>query len=425
MRFQQTAISLACATLLAACGGGGGGSGSGSGGGNLAQSISFPFPGADRVMVAVPPDIATITLKATASSGGPVTYVSNTPSTCSISGATVSLLKAGECSVNANQAGGDGYAPATARQLFVIPKRPQTITFRNPGTQPLDATPLTLVATSSVGRTLAFTSSTPTVCTVSGTALQKLANGICTVTATQDGGDIFMSATAVKNIPIGVAAPELTFLSGYKTTTLSKEDGKVDPQGGSSESDWWCSGWCEASLAADGSTISETYSFKKPLPTDGRWWMTWSQIEVFAPGVQNQPNEPIPQGVHIDAQSKVKFKLGQNQEWFTSGNNWVNVDLVTGYYHQKKNGDNCWVTLRGKVHPSTRELTDYAINLKDFTVLDGGCELTDLDPWFVLQDWSIFKIKFSSDYGNNSVPSLTAPAPNYPTTVTLGAVSFQ
>jgi hypothetical protein len=284
-----------------------------------------------------------------------------------------------------------------------------------------------LVAASSLDRPVAFTSSTPTVCTVSGTSLQKLANGICTITATQDGGDIFTTASVVKNIPIGTAlAPELKFLSGYKSTTLSNEDGKVDPAGGSSETGWWCNGWCTATLSADGSSLSETFSFQKALPTDGRWWMTWSQIEVFAPGVQNQPNEPIAAGVRIDAQSTLKFNLAQNQEWFDSGNNWVNVDLVTGFYHKKNNGDNCWLTVRGKVKPSTPAPTDYTVSLQNLAVSE-SCDLaTPPDPWFLLQDFSIFKIRFSSDFGNNSVPSATAPAPNYPTTVTLtGAITIQ
>lgn len=180
MRFQITAIGLGCVALLAACGGSGGGSG---GEGGMAQSVSFPFPGGETV--AVPPTIATITLRATASSGGPITYVSNTPGTCTVSGATLSLLKAGECSVNANQVGGNGYAAATQRQLFVIPKRPAAVFFRNPGPLPLDSQPLQLDATSTVaGITPVFTSSTPTVCSVSGTTLQKLADGLCTVTAT-------------------------------------------------------------------------------------------------------------------------------------------------------------------------------------------------------------------------------------------------
>src|SRR5262249_8463181 len=158
---QISAITLASAALLTACGGGGSG--------GAVQTIAFSFAGGAQV--AVPPEVATTTLQATASSGGPVSYTSNTPDVCTVSGETPSLLKAGEGSVTATQAGFQGYAAASQRQLFVIPKRPHTVIFRNPGAQPLDSQTVALAATSSLGRPVSFTSSTPAVCTVSGSAL--------------------------------------------------------------------------------------------------------------------------------------------------------------------------------------------------------------------------------------------------------------
>lgn len=425
--FQLTAVGLACATLLAGCGGGSsGGGGGGSGEGGMAQSVSFPFPGGETV--AVPPAIATVTLKATASSGGPITYVSNTPGTCSVSGATLSLLKAGECSVNANQAGGDGYAAATQRQLFVIPKRPAAIFFRNPGPQPLDTQPLKLAAESSVtGFAPVFTTSTPTVCSVSGSTLQKLANGLCTVTATMDGGDFYESAKVEKTMPIGTAlAPAITFLSGYKDTTATKEEGKVDPRGGSSETGWWCNGWCDVKVSADGSSISNTYIYKNPPRTDGNWWRVWSELDVYAPHVVSISNtKDTPEGVRIDAQAALNFNFAQNQEWFDAGENQVEVDLILGHFNRKKDNGECNVHLRASFKPSSPVAANYSLKLRDFTVAD-ACELADLNPWFELQDHSIVAIRFASPVGNFKVPSPTAPAPNYPTTITLtGPITFQ
>ena len=425
MRFQLTAVGLACGTLLAGCGGGGGGDG-GGGAGGMAQSVSFPFPGGETV--AIPPTIATITLKATASSGGPITYVSNTPATCAVSGATLSLLKAGECSVNANQAGGDGYVAATQRQLFVIPKRPAAIFFRNPGVQPLDTQPLQLVAESSVpGSPPVFTTSTPTVCSVSGTTLQKLADGLCTITAAVDGGDIYETVKVVKTMPIGSAlAPEIKFLSGYKNTTTTSEDGKVDPRGGSSETDWWCKGWCDVSVSADGSSISNTYTYKNQPYTDGRWWRVWSEIDVYAPHVTQISNtKDTQEGARIDAQAALKFNFSQNQEWFATGDNQVEVDLILGHFNRKANNDGCNVHLRATFKPNSPAPANYSLKLRDFTIGD-ACELKDLNPWFELQDYSVVAVRFASPVGNFKVPSATAPAPNYPTTITLtGPITFQ
>ena len=423
MRFQLTAVGLACAALAAGCGGSGGGSGSEGG---MAQSVSFPFPGGETV--AIPPTVATITLKATASSGLPITYVSNTPDTCTVSGPTLSLLKAGECSVNANQAGGEGYAPASQRQLFVIPKRPAAVFFRNPGGQPLDSQPLQLEAEPSVaGLTPVFSSNTPAVCSVSGTTLQKLADGLCTVTAALEGGDIYETVKVVKTMPIGAAlAPAINFLSGYKNATSTNEAGKVEQRGGSSETGWWCNGWCDTSVTADGSSVSNTYTYKNEPHTDGRWWRVWSEIDLYAPKVtQISTTSDTPEGVRIDAQAALKFNFSQNQEWFATGENQVEVDLILGHFNRKANKDACNVRVRATFKPSSPAPANYSLRLRDFTISE-ACELTDLNPWFELQDYPIVAIRFASPVGNFKVPSATAPSPNYPTTITLtGPITFQ
>ena len=51
-------------------------------------------------------------LVASASSGLPVGFTSNTPDVCSVAGITVSLLQAGSCTITANQDGNLNYLPA-------------------------------------------------------------------------------------------------------------------------------------------------------------------------------------------------------------------------------------------------------------------------------------------------------------------------
>ncbi|MEO7494830.1 MAG: hypothetical protein ABIT83_05140 [Massilia sp.] len=431
MRFQLTAVGLACAVLVAGCGGG---SNEGADGG-IAQSVSFLFPGGE--MVAAPPNIATVALKATASSGGPITYVSNTPTVCTVSGSTASLLKAGQCSINANQAGGDGFAPASARQIFVIPRQPSQVLFMNPGSQPLDAQPLTLEVSSSVASIApVLTSSTPTVCTVSGTTLTKRADGLCTLTATVDGGDIYETSKVETTIPIGSAkAPEITFLSGYKPDSLTfdrnyfaqtNEGGRVVSNGGSSETDWWCDGRCATSISADGSSLSDTYTWDKPLPhTDGAWWRVWTEMDVYAPKVSFLVDGIQDGGTRIGAQKALNFTLSENQEWFDAGDRNVEIDLFLGHYVKKANGDNCHVKLRTNLLPTSPAATKYSLNLKEFSV-EEKCELTDLDVWKELQTYPIVFIRFAPGAGNRSVQSTTAAAPSYPTKFTLsGPITFQ
>jgi hypothetical protein len=67
-------------------------------------------------------DIATksLTLTATASSGGAVTYSTTSLDNCSISGSTLNLLKAGNCVITATQSGTSALAPVTANATITL-----------------------------------------------------------------------------------------------------------------------------------------------------------------------------------------------------------------------------------------------------------------------------------------------------------------
>ncbi len=84
----------------------------------------------------------------------------------------------------------------------------QTITFANPGAQTV-GTPFALVATASSGLTVSFASTTPSVCTVSGTTATFIATGTCTIQATQAGNATYAAATPVSQ-SFTVNAPGLT-----------------------------------------------------------------------------------------------------------------------------------------------------------------------------------------------------------------------
>ncbi|MYM98300.1 hypothetical protein [Duganella vulcania] len=419
-RFQLSAIGLACMALLAGCGGGGGGSG---GSGGAVQTIAFDFPGG--AVVGVPPTVATTKLVATASSGGPVTFTSNTPTVCTVSGDTVSLLVAGECSVTATQSGYQGYAAASHSQIFVIPKRPQMVVFRNPGWQALDAQPVTLAAATNTGQPVVFTTSTPAVCSVSGTSLSKLANGLCVVTATQEGSDIFAKATTVKNIPIGTEqAAAVPFLTGYKDTSQTKELGTVSPYSGSSVDGWYCgSNWCGSSVSSDGASFTYFYNIQPKDPAGiGAYW----GIKLFAGTLTDlAANGDTLTGVRIDAQAAVKFNMAMNSEWFSTSNNAVNVDLALGHFAIKE-GKACNVTLRAVVKPTAAAATDYSVSLRDKFTINESCGLTGLDLWNELQDYPISKVEFSAAGVNTSVSTPGAAALTFTTKLTLtGAITFQ
>jgi hypothetical protein len=430
MKFQITAIALGCATLISGCGGGS----NGSSDGGVEQTMDFSLPFSGQAIVPLPGSTATTTLKATASSGGTVTYTSNTPDTCSVSGDQLSLLKAGECSVTATQAGSGGYAPVSKRQLFIIPKNPQLLIFRNPGAQPLDSTPVTLAATSSIpDHPVTFSTSTPTVCSVSGNSMTKIADGICTVTATQAGDDTYAETEVVKNIPIGSAtSPALTFLSGYKDATHSNENGAISAAALTSENGWWCNGLCATSVAADGSSFTFDFTPTLPTPADGRWIGTNWDLSIFAGGLSALASGAnTPAGVRIDAQAALKFNFAENPEWFSTSDNKLKVQLTLGHYMSVPDSDptkpakDCNVTLQALVTPTSAAAADYSVNLKNDFKISESCGLTGLDLWNELQDYPISKVDFLANTLNLSVPNAGTTA-TYRTQATFkGPITFQ
>jgi hypothetical protein len=84
----------------------------------LSQSISFTAPASGTAG-------GSATLSASGGgSGNPVVFSASSPGVCTVSGATVSYTAAGQCVIDANQAGTGTYAPA--------PQVQRTITVNNP-----------------------------------------------------------------------------------------------------------------------------------------------------------------------------------------------------------------------------------------------------------------------------------------------------
>jgi hypothetical protein len=170
------------------------------------QTITFINPGVQTVGTP-------LTLDATASSGLPVTYTSETATICTVSGATATFLLAGSCTIDANQAGNDIFtAAAQESQSFTVNLvlTPQTITFANPGSQLYGST-LTLGATASSGLPVTYTSTTTSICTVSGSSATFIDIGTCTIEANQAGNSTYATAPQVTvSFAVNPAGPAAT-----------------------------------------------------------------------------------------------------------------------------------------------------------------------------------------------------------------------
>ncbi len=165
---------------------------------------------------------AAFTVSATASSGLAVKFTSATTGVCTSSGTngvTITIIAAGTCTIDANQAGNADYNAATqVAQSFTVSKGSQTITFASLPGRTDAARPFAVGATASSALTVTFTSQTTTTCTVSGSTVSVLADGTCTIAADQAGNANYSAASEVTqsftivpfcapppNIPNGVA----------------------------------------------------------------------------------------------------------------------------------------------------------------------------------------------------------------------------
>ncbi len=169
------------------------------------QTITFANPGTQTYGTL-------LTLTATASSGLAVTYTSTTPTICTVSGSVVTFVTTGTCGIDANQAGSTYVAPAPqVGHAWLVTKASQTITFTNPGTQTYGH-PLTLTATASSGLAVTYTSTTPTICTVSGSVVTFVTTGTCGMDANQAGNVDYLTAPQVGHAwVVGKSTQTITF----------------------------------------------------------------------------------------------------------------------------------------------------------------------------------------------------------------------
>jgi ApbE superfamily uncharacterized protein (UPF0280 family) len=133
-----------------------------------------------------------------------VSFTTTTRSVCTsggTNGATITLLKAGTCTVEASQAGNAIYnAAISVSRSFTVSKASQTITFAALANKTLAQSPVTVSATASSGLTVSFTTTTRSVCTSGGTngaTITLLKARTCTVEASQAGNAIYNAATSV------------------------------------------------------------------------------------------------------------------------------------------------------------------------------------------------------------------------------------
>jgi large repetitive protein len=176
------------------------------------------------------------TVAATASSGLPVTFTvdASTSGVCSLSGATVKFTSIGTCTIDANQAGNAEYSPAPQEQQSTTAgPAAQTITITSaaPVGQVSGGPTYSVAASSAFGLPITFTiaPASTSVCSIAGPTTQTVAGstgsvsgttvnfigaGTCTIDADQPGNANYQAATrAQQSIPVAIGLQAIRFSS--------------------------------------------------------------------------------------------------------------------------------------------------------------------------------------------------------------------
>ena len=155
------------------------------------------------------------TIYATASSGLPVSFASLAAKVCTVSGANVTLVAAGQCTIRATQPGNyEWRAAQPVNQSFQVTKASQFITFNPLRNRPYGSVPFRVSATASSGLKVELASITSTVCTVSSSTVTFVAVGTCSIQATQSGNIDYLPAMPVtQSFQVMKAHQTITFNS--------------------------------------------------------------------------------------------------------------------------------------------------------------------------------------------------------------------
>jgi hypothetical protein len=199
------AITLCAGLLMTGCGGGR------TGAAIKATPQSITFGAAPTLTL-----LGTATVSASASSGLNISYSSLTSTVCRVdnSSGLVTNLALGTCTIAADQAGNETYAPAPqATQNIVVSFDPnQIITFGAAPTLTLYGT-ATVSATVNSGLAPSFSSLTASVCTVNSVTgiVTDLTAGTCTIAADQTGNSSYNAAPqATQTLNVAAWAGGLT-----------------------------------------------------------------------------------------------------------------------------------------------------------------------------------------------------------------------
>ena len=152
-----------------------------------------------------------------------------TPIVCVPSGFTVRLISGGTCVLTYQTSATSTYlASDLYEQSFEIVRDPQTVSFTLPNNVDISSKSLALNSTASSGGVITYATSSTGVCSITGSTLNLLKAGNCTVTATQAGAATLAPASATANITLtGTVVATKNTITCIKGKTTKKVIGTI------------------------------------------------------------------------------------------------------------------------------------------------------------------------------------------------------
>lgn len=143
-----------------------------------------------------------------AGTAGAITWSSETPAVCSIVANKARLLTAGTCTVKATAAASGVLLSGTDTESTTVSAAPvvaapQTVTLTGPSKVVVDLDGFSVVSSASSGLAVVYSTTTPSVCTVSSTGyVVAKAEGTCSITSTQAGNANWLAASKTLSITV-------------------------------------------------------------------------------------------------------------------------------------------------------------------------------------------------------------------------------
>jgi len=151
---------------------------------------------------------------------------SNSPSVCIANGFFVNLLTGGTCELTFQTSETSEYlASDVFKASFQVEKNPQTIIFSPELSINVSNKSISLAATASSGGVVAFATTSTGICSITGSTLNLLKSGNCSITATQAGTSTLASVSATANITLTgtavIAKKTITCVKGKTTKKVT------------------------------------------------------------------------------------------------------------------------------------------------------------------------------------------------------------